>query len=129
MSDGAAPVSSASRKTKVIPPPWRMLLTTRVAAISRRSRCVRICWPNRAGNGVGHLLEQLVALLRGQVALGHDVVEEDLDVDLMVGAVHAGGVVDRVVVDAAAGERELDAAALCQAEVAALTDDLATQLA
>ena len=61
--------------------------------------------------------------------VGHDRVEQDLDVDLVVGAVDAAGVVDRVGVDAAAAERELDPPALGEAEVAALADDPAAQLA
>ena len=55
--------------------------------------------------------------------LRHHAVERDLDVDLVVGAVDAGGVVDRVGVQDAAGQGALDAAALGQAEVAALADD------
>ena len=48
------------------------------------------------GDLVGHLGEERVALLPGQVAVGDDRVEQDLDVDLVVGAVDAGRVVDRV---------------------------------
>ena len=59
---------------------------------------------------------------------GDERVDEDLDVDLVVGAVHAGGVVHRVGVDVAAAEVELDAAALRDAEVAALADHLGAQL-
>ena len=81
------------------------------------------------GDRVGHLGEQPVALLGGQVAVGDHRVEQDLDVDLVVGAVDAAGVVDRVGVDPAAAERVLDAAALREAEVAALADDAAAQLA
>ena len=51
------------------------------------------------GHVVGHVGEQLVALLDGQVAGGHHGVDEDLDVDLVVGAVDAGRVVDGVGVD------------------------------
>ena len=80
------------------------------------------------GDRVGHLDEQLVALLLGQVAGGDDAVEQDLDVHLVVRAVDAGDVVDRVGVDAAAGERVLDPAPLGEAEVAALADDAAAQL-
>ena len=65
------------------------------------------------GDVVGHRGEQLVALLRGQVAGPDDLVEQDLDVDLVVGGVDAGGVVDGVGVDARtpALQRVLDAAA------------------
>ena len=81
------------------------------------------------GDRVGHLRQQRVALLGGHVAVGHDRVEQDLDVDLVVGAVDAAGVVDRVGVDAPAAERELDPPALREAEVAALADDLRAQVA
>ena len=56
------------------------------------------------------------------------VVQQDLDVDFVVGAVHAAGVVDEVGVELAAAERVLDAAALRQAEVAAFADHSAAQL-
>ena len=81
------------------------------------------------GDRVGHVGQQPVALLAREVAVGDDRVEQDLDVDLVVGAVHAAGVVDRVGVDRPAGHRVLDAAALREAEVAALPDDAAAQLA
>ena len=47
----------------------------------------------------------------------------------MVGGVDAGGVVDGVGVDPPAGQRELDAAGLGDAEVGALADHLAAQVA
>ena len=61
---------------------------------------------------IGHGLQQLVALLVRHVAVGDDIVEHDLDVDLVIGAVDASGVVDEVRVHATAGLREPDAAAL-----------------
>ena len=81
------------------------------------------------GDGVGHVGEQPVALLAGQVAVGDDRVEQDLDVDLVVGAVDAAGVVDRIGVDPAAAERVLHAAALREAEVASLPHHAGAQLA
>ena len=77
---------------------------------------------DEAGDVVGHLGEQLVALLLGHVAVRDHAAEEDLDVDLVVGAVDAGRVVDGVRVDPPAGQRVLDAGALREAEVAALAD-------
>ena len=79
-------------------------------------------------NLVGHLGQQLVALLLGEVAGGYQRAEQDLDVDLVVGAVDAGDIVDRVGVDHAAGQRVLDPPALGEAEVAALAHDLAAQV-
>ncbi len=77
---------------------------------------------------VGHLDQQGVALLVRQVALGHHPVEQDLDVDLVVAGVDAGGVVDGVVVQAHPGAGGLDPAPLGQAEVAALADHAAAQV-
>ena len=65
---------------------------------------------------------------RGQLAGLHERVEQDLDVDFDVRGVDAGGVVDEVGVEPAAGQRVLDAAALREAEVAAFADDLGAQL-
>ena len=83
---------------------------------------------DQVGDLVGHVEEQRVALFVGQLAVAYDLVEKDLDVDLVVGGVHTGGVVDEVGVDQAAAESELDARPLSQAEVAALADDLAAEL-
>ena len=77
---------------------------------------------------VGHVGEQGVALLAGEVAVAHDAVEQDLDVHLVVGAVDAGRVVDGVGVDLPTAQRVLDPAALGEPEVAALADDAAAQL-
>ena len=63
-----------------------------------------------------------------ELAGAHRAVEQDLDVHLVVGGVDARAVVDRVGVDAAAGERVLDPAVLGEPEVAALADDSAAQL-
>ena len=73
--------------------------------------------------------QQRVALLLGQLAVGDRQAEQDLDVDLVVGGVDAGRVVDRVGVDAPARQRVLDAPELRAAEVAAFGDHLAAQLA
>ena len=78
---------------------------------------------DEVGDVVGHGEEQLVPLLLGHVSCGHDLPEQDLDVDLVVGAVDPCGVVDRVGEDASTRERVLDPATLGEAEVAALADD------
>ena len=72
--------------------------------------------------------EQRVPIADRELAGRDDAVEEDLDVDLVVGQVDARAVVDRVGVDEAARERELDPAVLGEPEVAALADDAAAQL-
>ena len=85
-------------------------------------------------DGVGHFDQQLVSLLLAHAAFGHDGVDQDLDVDLVVRAVDARDVVSGVGVDPAAGlfrsavQRILDPTQLSQAQVAALPDDLAAKL-
>ena len=54
--------------------------------------------------------------------------QQDLDIDLAVRAVDAGRVIDEVCVDATAIQAVFDSCKLCQAEVAALTDDVASQI-
>ena len=51
---------------------------------------------------IGHLGQQGVALLLGHVAGRQHFVEENLNVHLMVGAVYAAGVVDKVGITGAA---------------------------
>ncbi len=62
-----------------------------------------------------------------QFAGAHRQVQQDLDVDLVVGGVDARRVVDEVGVDAAAVAGEFDAPALREAQVAALADYLAAE--
>src|SRR5690242_21105465 len=54
----------------------------------------------------------LVAAFLGQLTAAHRIVEQDLDVDLVVGGVHTGGVVDEVGVEQHAVLGCLDAALL-----------------
>ncbi len=84
---------------------------------------------HQPGDLVGHRRQQLVALFDGELLGAHHVVEQDLDVDLVVGGINAGGVVDEVGVEQHAVMRGLDAAELGHAQVAALAHDLAAQLA
>ncbi len=62
-------------------------------ALSRRQRVDR---PRRSSRP-----SSCVALLHRQVARGHDLAQQDLDVDLVVGAVDAGRIVDEVGVERA----------------------------
>ena len=84
---------------------------------------------HQAGDLVGHRLEQRIAVGELQLAGLHLRVEQDLDVHLVVGGVHAGGVVDEVGIEQHAVARGLDAAELGHAQVAALADHAATQVA
>src|SRR5690606_27803393 len=69
---------------------------------------------------VGHILQQAVALLQGHLPGGHQLIEQDLDVDLLVGAADPAGVVDEVGVAGTAPQAVLNPAQLGHAEVAAL---------
>ncbi len=75
----------------------------------------------------GHARQQFVAPDALESPALHGAAQQDLDVDLDVGAVDPARVVDEVGVDAAAVHRVLDAAALRQSEVAPLADDTAAQ--
>ena len=97
------------------------------AGVAQQDVLLVVVTQHQSRDVVGHLDQQLVALLGGQVAVGDDLAEQDLDVDLVVGAVDAGRVVDGVGVDPDAVQRGLDPAELGQAEVAALADDPAAQ--
>ncbi len=77
---------------------------------------------------VGHRRELGVARIETQLATLHGVVEQDLDVHLVIGGIHASGVVDEVGVQQHAVLRRLDAAFLGHAQVAALAHDLAAQV-
>ena len=81
-----------------------------------------------ATTSIGDRSQQLVALLHGQLAGLDRQRQQDLQVDLVVGAVDAARVVDRVGVDAAACQRVLDPAALGETEVASLADHPGAQL-
>ncbi len=84
---------------------------------------------HQPGDIVGHFREQSIALLFGKLALGDRHGEQDLGVNLVIGRVDAGRVVNGVGIDAAACERVFDPAELGTAEVAALDKDLAPQFA
>ena len=75
------------------------------------------------------LAEQLVARLAGHDAGLHERREQDLEVDLVIAAVDAGRVVDRVRVAVPAVERVLGARALRDREVRTLADDLRLEIA
>jgi hypothetical protein len=97
-------------------------------AHTQRLRLHVIVAQDEFGHIVGHRGEQFVAFAaRHAFALG-DIAQEDLDVDLAIGAVDTRGIVDEVGVDAAASQAEFDACPLCQAEVAAFPDYLAAKL-
>ncbi len=78
---------------------------------------------------VAHVGEQLVALVELEHVALDCLVEQNLDVDFVVGAIDTGRVVDEVRVETTALHRKLDASTLRQAEVAALANDAGAQLA
>ncbi len=91
-------------------------------------RLVVVVLQHEESHLVGHARQQVVAALQREAAGFLHGAQQDLDVDLVIGAVHAGRVVDGVGVDQAAGLGEFDAAVLRAAEVAAFAEHLAAQL-
>ena len=94
----------------------------------QRKRLRAVVVEHEFGDLVGHRDEQVVALLRREVAVAHELIEHDLDVDLVVAAVDTGRVVDGVGVDQPTVDGVLDACQLGQPEVPALTDDPTPQV-
>src|SRR6185437_4810809 len=75
-----------------------------------------------------HLREQRVAVIERERAGADRAAERDLDIDLEVGGVDAGRIVDGVGVETYAAQASLDAAPLGHAEIGTLADHLAMQL-
>ena len=80
-------------------------------------------------DAVGHLRQQRIARGKVEFARFYRLVQEDFDVDFVVGTVDAAGVVDGVGVQAHAVLGGFDAAALGHAEVAAFADDFRAHVA
>ena len=76
---------------------------------------------------VGHLLEQGITLLDRHIAVSHDFIDQNFDIDLMVGTVNTASVVDKVGIAGAALKRKLDPTQLGKTEVSALAKHLAAQ--
>jgi hypothetical protein len=77
---------------------------------------------------LGHVGQQRIARLAREPAGAHRPRQRDLDVDLEVGGVHAGGVVDGIGVEPHPAQRRLDAAPLGHAKIGALADHLGADL-
>ena len=71
---------------------------------------------------VGERVQNLFPLLGGEGALMHERAQEQFDVDLVVGAVDAGRVVDGIGIDLDAAQCSFDTSQLSHTEVAALAD-------
>ena len=124
------PVDAAARLEVGDEPPVHADHALRVrAADAQQGVLGAVVGQHQLGDLVGHLGEQRVARVAVQLAVRDQPVEQDLDVDLVVAAVDARRVVDRVGVDLPAVAGELDTAPLREAQVAALADDLDAQLA
>ena len=83
---------------------------------------------HQSGDLIRHRRQQRVALLHRQLAILDHGTQQDLDVDLVVRGVDAGGIVDGVGVDPAAGAGEFDASRLGNAKIGALAHDLAAKI-
>ena len=89
---------------------------------------VAVVGEHQSAHLVGHRGQQRTALARINPRCVDQGVHQDLDVHLMVRAVDAGGIVQRVGIDPTAAEVELDTTQRCHAEVATLPDHLGSQL-
>ena len=94
----------------------------------KRLRLQSVVCEHQLGDGIGHRDQQRVAIGLGQATGGDLRAERDLDVDLVVRAVDAPGVVDEIGVDPAAMLGELDPRRLRDAKVRALADDARAEL-
>ncbi len=77
---------------------------------------------------VGHLIEHLVALFESHIPCRNKLVQQDLDVDFVIRAIHPAHVVGEVGVDASALAGVLHPAKLGKAQVAALAHNAGTQI-
>ncbi len=107
----------------------RAHLGDRVAFHQRQGQgLVVIVGQDVAGHVVGHGRQQLIAGLAVQLAAALQDPGQDLDVDLVVGAVDPGRVVYGVGIDVATRLREFDPPSLGQAEVGPLAHHLDPQV-
>ncbi len=103
------------------------LITAADLLEAERQHLVAIVADNARGNVVGASGERLVARVESKRAASDGRLEQNFEIDFVIRHIDAGGVVDRVGVDASAGERVLDARFLREAEIAALDHDLRAQ--
>ncbi len=94
----------------------------------QRQRLQIIVAQHQRRDFVGHLGQQRIARVHRQAAVAQRNAQRDLDIDLHVGGVHAGRIVDGVGIEPDAAQRRLDAAALGHAEIGAFADHLAAQI-
>ena len=94
---------------------------------AQRLRLEIIVAQHELSDFVGHFGEQLVALLSADESLGDHRIEQYLDIDFVVRAIHTGGIVNGVGVDLTAIQRIFDAAKLGEPEISTFGDHLAAQ--
>ena len=132
LSDGSASSSRFSPRCFSRSLIWRACTVNRLAALARlvpiRSFCSTLSVSTSSPDLVGHRLQQLRAVVGPDLACRDQRVDQNLDVHLVVGAVDARGVVQRVGVDPAAGQVIFDPPQRGQPEVATLTDHLGPHL-
>ena len=80
---------------------------------------------NVLGNFLRHTFEDLIARLQIHVVFlhAHGVCHQNLDVDFMVGGIHAAGIVEEVRVQTHTFFGKLNTAKLRDAQIGALTDN------
>ena len=88
----------------------------------KRQRLQIVVAQHQRADLVGHRGKQAVAVSGAEASLALEARHRDLDIDLDVGRVHAGRIVDGVGVELDALLRRFDAAALGDAEIGAFAD-------
>ncbi len=107
----------------------RLAVLAAAQPLHRQQRALQVVVLHaRRADLLRELAQQRVAALARDHARLHERREQDLEVDLVIAAVDAGRVVDRVGVAAPAVQRVLGARALRDREVRAFADDLRAQL-
>ncbi len=99
-------------------------LTRAMLRLRKRLGLLVVVLQHQLGHRVGHVEQQLVALLGGHVTGADHLVKQNLDVHFMIRAIDAAGIVNEVGIARSAMQRVLDASQLGHAEVAALAHHL-----
>ena len=97
------------------------------AGVAQQDVLLVVVTQHLSGDVIGHRRQQCVALFQRHLALAGQGRQQDLDVDLVVGGVHACRVVDGIGVDVHTRQGRLDPSELGASEVAALADHYGPQ--
>src|SRR5208282_1883641 len=89
---------------------------------AERQHLIAIVSDDAVGDFAGACGKRAVARVESELAASYGRIEQNFQIDFVIGHIDAGRIVDRVGVDTPAGERVLDARLLGESEVAAFDD-------